>query len=279
MRRFIISIIIVSFLFVTAGCEIDNNVRFNETGNASDSYYTEDNAEDSAEDIETVLSDGTFTEEVESDKENETVHGEGRDEQWDHDIYSFPSPDRLKLALINDDKGYNIRQNMENVKKEYVTMIDRFENGELTLKYPVIDGYDRDFLTQDVLLWTKEMYSMPWIWYRRWYDNKIMVVQITYLENELLEYSKNHTISEIIEYVSPDSANVDDYYLYPSSIVKISEETVETVNGKVTVMVQEMVTDRVFLRFVWQDMLVIIFGSKEDVYAELVSRLDFMDVE
>ena len=86
-------------------------------------------------------------------------------------------------------------------------------------------------------------------------------------------------ISEIIEYVSPDSANVDDYYLYPSSIVKISEETVETVNGKVTVMVQEMVTDRVFLRFVWQDMLVIIFGSKEDVYAELVSRLDFMDVE
>ena len=189
--------------------------------------------------------------------------------------YAFSSPEELLNALDNGNRGAEIRECNDDKLKMYYSMIDRFERGEIKLKYPVIDGYDKDFLTQDVTLFTEGSFNMPWIWYRRWYDNKIMVVQITYLNDELLEYSKTHSAWDVCRYVLPTVSSREEL----EEGMYVEEKTLETEYGEIFVMYRESKDiARSYLLFITDGMMVQIFGSPEEVNFELVNKLHLLEV-
>ena len=129
------------------------------------------------------------------------------------------------------------------------------------------------------MLFTSEAFGMPWIWYRRWYDNKIMVVQISYLSDDLLEYSSNHSVWDVVMHIQPSAPSIEEMR-QRDEIKTIEEQTVITDHGETRVLFLEVSTyDRVYLTFILDDMMVRIFGSSEDVDLDLIKDLSFIEVK
>ena len=274
MKKIILWLLLASVMLAVIACEIqepsngtvDNMVNSKETDKKEDTEKSELTSRESV-----------FVTEAETETETETLdtefeYNEHWVEQFDYDIFRFQSPERLSLALKNDKKGFDIRPNLINSSDEYITLLNRFESGELTLKYPVVDGYDEDFLTRDISLFSSGSYSLPWIWYRCWFDDKILVVQVTYMEDDVFEYSQNHTLSQTLNYiVSPNQ-----YF------IESREHTITTSKGTMMVYFRDdpdETFDRAYLTYICDDMLIHIFGSKEDVYPELANKIEFIEVE
>lgn len=270
MKKILLWILLISVMITAIGCEIkepDNGtVDTMMNGEATD--QKEDTAKSELSSVETVFA----TEAETKTSEPEFEYNEYWYEMFDYDLFGFQSPERLSLALKNDKKGFDIRPNLINSSDEYITLLNRFESGELTLKYPVVEGYDEDFLTRDILLFTSEACNLPWIWYRCRFDGKILVVQVTYMEEDVFEYSQDHTISQTLNYI-----------VSPNQYFKESREHIIT-TSKGTVIVyfteeSDETYDRAYLTYICDDMLVRVFGSKEDVYPELANKIEFIEVE
>ena len=197
----------------------------------------------------------------------------------DYHMFEFSSPQELLISLSNSGKGIDVRVDGYENSTMYSDMLERFERGEITLKYPVLAGYDKDFFTKDVVLFSSEAFGMPWIWYRRWYDEKIMVIQVSYLPDELLEYSQKHSVWDVVMQVQPTAPSIEEMK-QREEIKNIEEQTLITDQGAVKILIQELSTsDRVYLTFIMDDMMIRIFGSSEDVDISLVNKLSFVDVK
>ena len=232
-----------------------------------------------------IGAEGTFIEE----QTNNTIEtgAESSDESSANDEepnlnpfsnYNFSSPKDLLNAFNNGSRGSEIRKHYDDIPKMYYSMIERFERGEITLKCPVIDGYEKDFLINDVVLIPDELFDMPWIWYRKWYDNKILVVQITYLDDALLEYSETHSAWDVGRYVKPTMSSREEL----EKSMYVEEKTLNTEYGEITVMYRrhnDSNSSRSYLLFIVDGMMVQIFGSPEDVDFDLMNKLHFVDVE
>jgi len=227
--------------------------------------------------------DGTFTDEqtnntIETDTELSSEYSANGEEPEPNQFpnYNFSSPKDLLNALNNGSRGSEIRDHYDDVPQMYYSMLERFQRGEITLKYPVIDGYEKDFLINDVVLFPDELFDMPWIWYRKWYDNKILVVQITYLDDVLLEYSKTHSAWDVGRYVKPTMSSREEL----EKNTYVEEKIMITEFGEISVMYQRQSDyPRAYLLFIADGMMVRIFGSPEDVDFDLINKLHFIDIE
>ena len=193
-------------------------------------------------------------------------------------MYRFKSPEGLLDSLTNIEDKLHIREYVSRFER-YKDMLDRFERGEITLKYPVLEGYDEDFLTQDIVVFTREFLGMPWIWYRRWYDDTILLVKVTYLTDDVLEYSYEHSLWETLQYISPAFPSPDK--MYDDGSVKLAkEEVISTKYGEVRAHIRDWASDDGRnMAFIIDDMLIEIRGTTENVGCELIDKLTFVPVK
>ena len=114
-------------MITAIGCEIkepDNGtVDTMMNGEATD--QKEDTAKSELSSVETVFA----TEAETKTSEPEFEYNEYWYELFDYDLFGFQSPERLSLALKNDKKGFDIRPNLINSSDEYITFLNRFEDG------------------------------------------------------------------------------------------------------------------------------------------------------
>lgn len=191
-----------------------------------------------------------------------------------YDPFYYSSPEDLLESLKANPKDYFMREYRGYFKK-FDDLLLMFEEGEVTLKYPVIEGFEEDFLTKDILLFAKEGFGLPWIWYRRWYDDTIMLVSITYLRDDVLEYSRTNSLLNTIKYIARNA-----YGNNP-----VDEKSILTKYGTTKVIRQEVEStiesypNTVYLTFIVDDMLVDIKGTTENVDYTIINKLRFVPVE
>ena len=267
MKKFLVTFLVMLNVLSTIGC---SNVANSEVLNNKDK---ETNGE------KNFVENGSIGQNDENSSLIEPPPYEEEPDKTDSYMFEFSSPQELLTSLNNNEKGVNIRENSKECSEMYNDMIGRFEDGEIVLKSPVLEGYDEDFLTSDVVLFTSEAFGMPWIWYRRWYDDKIMVVQISYLSDDLLEYSSNHSVWDVVMYVQPTAPSIEEMG-QREEIKTIEEQTVVSDQGEIRVLFLETSAyDRVYLTFIVDDMMVRVFGSSEDVDLDLIKKLSFVEVK
>ena len=192
--------------------------------------------------------------------------------------YVFHSFDEFKKAFsnsISDSATVDIRDNWSKSSESYKTLVNGVENEEVNLKYPILSVDYNISLTSYIILTASELYEFPWIWYRGEIEGTRIIVKISYVNEDILNYSKEHTMPETVRYIAPTAPNVDNYQSYPS-YVSIAEKTVDTDNEAVSALVSTTSTGDVIIQYVFDDMLVLVQGASSVINEEIIKDIDFI---
>ena len=172
----------------------------------------------------------------------------------DQATYSFDDYQELRQAL----KSGQLRKDAEEYGygARYEALLDGFRNGEIALLIPHCHGepcpLEGHAEWQKITLFTSEYFTLPWIWYYCDFDGKPIVVSVSY--TDVLDPSLTEgcaTFAELAARLAPD-------YAKPTKT-----ETVTFMGKPVEAAVYTVKDGRTYYRFLWDDMMVSVWGYDE----------------
>ncbi|MEA4831404.1 hypothetical protein SDC9_53207 [bioreactor metagenome] len=124
-----------------------------------------------------------------------------------------------------------------------------------------------------------EKYNKPWIWYQCTEKNTDFIIKTMYIDDSvILNEISSHDISWSINRIWPGAPNVNNYSDYPI-FKKIYIKEYELNDRKVSALVTEFNDDpRLYVEFIYDDMLVSIQSKPELLTPEFMADLSFASV-
>ena len=102
-------------------------------------------------------------------------------------------------------------------------------------------------------------YNMPWISYHFLEGDAEVVICIAYLEEEELQYAREHTIDEFVKYIAPYESNLND--LRYTGVLDVTVEIIRFGNREChSLLVREEAPHNSGMIFVYDNMCVRIYG-------------------
>lgn len=151
--------------------------------------------------------------------------------------------------------------------EDFNTLIKAINDKEKVIKAPYIDnklvGFRNDKDLSNITLFQKELYNRPWLWYYCTINGVEYRIMLMYLSDEEINYAKQHSASEIIEYIWPGAPNVFNKNEY-DNYSNIYESELVLKNRTVSVLCSEAIKhERTYKAFVYDDLLVKVMAKTE----------------
>lgn len=130
----------------------------------------------------------------------------------DSTTYSFDSYNDL-LASFSTTESDNIIQTEKTMYGEiYQAFVDEMSSADTNIIVPCFDGSpmslrDKEGLS-NITLMTQEFVSLPWIWYYGIYNDRNIVVKITYPP---IDVPQDYSASQVLNTISSDAVNIHNY--------------------------------------------------------------------
>ena len=178
----------------------------------------------------------------------------------------FDSYEELEKWFRPDEAGkIPATEDLNQYGKQYDNLINSMIQGEIQ----VVKGY---FGEEEIPLRNKEgyanisissedMYYRPWISYNFLVANRDCIICITYLNEDEINYTKEHTIDEVVKYIWPYEINLDDWRY--SSTKSVSVESWQLSDRKVSALCIESDMPRSKKIFIYDNMYILLSVEPE----------------
>lgn len=209
----------------------------------------------------------------------------------DNNIYCFDSVSELETFLHNDsiqDREGNVLKNDAEIKEkfgtEFSTFKNAFDDGENKLKIPYFADNSEESKNKNeyesIMVFTEDLYNLPWIWYRFEMDSGYVTVRTSYIGDVVKESLENATFSEFLKQFRPNAPNIHNYSLERYPEYKDIYGIEMSIGGKKTstLVYETQSSERVFVLFAYEDMIVVLVGNEELLSDGFLENLTFSEV-
>ncbi len=169
----------------------------------------------------------------------------------------------LSLPTSAAHKELTSRSDEYDLGEKYTSLLSKFSSGEIELYIPTINGTPivMDEETGGITLFSRELYSLPWIWYRGEYNDGSVIVCITY--TDIVESVENcKTYLEVLNTIAPNAPIPNNFS--KDSYTKV-EEIEMTFNGSThTALFRHATSGRTYYSFLYDNMMISIWSHSAD---------------
>ncbi len=254
MKNILISIcLIVTTTFMMFSCDFGNGLIHENNSNGENSILDNESTKDDE------LNNG-------DESSNIIIDVSSKDE-----TYSFETYEQLEKDLQSS--STKLISNKDSFSTVYKNLLEMSKSGQIKVLFPQLDGKNISLLNKEgyynIVLHTRELYSLPWICYFCTANEQEFIVNISYLSaigDENL--NKASTYYEALKIIAPNAPSPENYQKY-SSYSRIYEATINLANGKeVIALISELKSDsRIFIQFIYDGVMVLIRGNA-DLFTE-----------
>ena len=229
--------------------------------------------------IQTSIENPTDTENAsESENEEETKPPLKREKEK---IYQFESPDAFEElqsafsegGIIYEEKDLYDYRNNAGYENRYGKFVDYFASGA-PFHIPKMNGEPMPFCNLgegygNIIVLTKELYYLPWIWYCVLHNEEDIWVCVTYPEVAGIEGLENqdHPV-EVIKQIDPYAVTTENYQKY-ENIKSVYLKDIPLKEQKVSAMITEAKNSkRIWVRFYYKGILVCVFADSPVILSD-----------
>ena len=167
-----------------------------------------------------------------------------------YDTYDCKSYGELYEWLCSDND-----ENIERYGKQYLTFKKAMESGKVPLMIPAFNGTPAEIKGaadwQNIMIFTNELYNLPWIWYYCNYNGRCIVVGISYLDYlSQLGIIVPQNVNSFVESIEKNTPNPSNKEKYLDIYNDIYYGTLTTANGEVKTAVYDFKEGRTHYRFI-----------------------------
>lgn len=197
-------------------------------------------------------------------------------------VYSAYYNDYNDLSLNLTDNLSEINENLKRSEEEtsasILQFIDLIEKSDL-IKVPQISGENLKLRQKEcyygISVETKDFYNRPWIFYSFDDDDSNSYVKITDISSEIWQLDSD-VIFELMNAMDPIP---DDGVFYPP-YTEMYEETIDMNEKSIEVLFAKRDNDpRVYANFIYDDSMVIICCSEENIESGLLNEFGLGNLE
>lgn len=277
---FVALCVLISVACISCNQKLPNDLNdLRESAHETNYIETENSVENTGDDQ--AGNSETGTSEPQSEIPIVTESEPSDNTQPDHTSYIFNSFDELKASFSTNlsSEKIDIRENWNTRSDSYKSLVEGVEKDRIELRCPILlnNGSRNPFATS-IILYSSELYGFSWIWYQGVVNELRLTVKISYASEELINYAKNHSMSETVRYISPSAPNVDNYQSKSSYSLIVDRKI--NVNGKdVDALISQTTSKEMYIQFVMDNMLVVVSGPNDLLTKELVSNIYLVSLE
>ena len=190
---------------------------------------------------------------------------------FEEKTYHFDSYESLYDAIVHPQKtqiGQLMYQESNDYGRKYASMLQAFHKNTIDLLIPEYKNEPAS-LTNDkglppISFFTKELYNLPWIWYRCSIGHENYYVKITYPSVLSLMLPENaQTYLEVISALFPNSPMPNNYEKF-ESYSAVYEKELTIADKKITSLVLELnESDMVYVQLYINDTFIVLCGNKQ----------------
>lgn len=125
-------------------------------------------------------------------------------EPWKDQPYHYDSYNELVNSLDNEESK------IISEKEKWGVRFSRFIDALSERKsVPLFNGQVPPLSSEDIIIFPHDSYALPWIWYRCNYNDRPMIIHITYPDDILeKDFSKFTSTSEVLREISSTAPNI-----------------------------------------------------------------------